>query len=424
MNHYDTYKPSGIDWIGDVPSHWEVKKIKYSCKFYGRIGFRGYTQADLVEESEGAITLSPSNMKEMDLDFRKCSYLSWKKYYESPEIIVRPGDVLLVKTASVGKCSYVSFMPKECTINPQILVLKEHKDYSKFIAYLFHTPIGQSYLDCNKVGSTIPTISEEKIGKFEFAFPPLSEQEAIAAYLDKRCGEIDKVITTQERRIELLREMKQSIITRAVTKGINPNAPTKDSGLEWIGEVPEHWEVRKTKFLFHNLDYMREPISAEKRERNNPLYDYYGASGVIDKIDYYNVEDKVLLIGEDGANLLTRTLPLIYRAEGRFWVNNHAHILKPKEGVDYDFMFYALESGDYYTFITGSAQPKLSQDNLNNVMMPYPPFAEQQSIVAYIEKKTKAIDAAITKAQREVELLRELKQATITEVVTGKRKVC
>lgn len=437
MNHYDTYKPSGIDWIGDVPSHWEVKKIKYSCKFYGRIGFRGYTQADLVEESEGAITLSPSNMKEMDLDFRKCSYLSWKKYYESPEIIVRPGDVLLVKTASVGKCSYVSFMPKECTINPQILVLKEHKDYSKFIAYLFHTPIGQSYLDCNKVGSTIPTISEEKIGKFEFAFPPLSEQEAIAAYLDKRCGEIDKVITTQERRIELLREMKQSIITRAVTKGINPNAPMKDSGVEWIGEVPEHWEVMPLKYLSSKIG---------DGLHGTPKYD---SNGVAYFINGNNLKTVCIKFNENTykvdeteykkyrVKLSTRTLLISLNGTigNVSYYQNEKIILSKSAGyidlnidVNKTFIRYFLLSkaarNQYFASLAGTTIGNLSLETLRNLKLSIPPLVEQQSIVAYIEKKTKALDAAITKAQREVELLRELKQATITEVVTGKRKVC
>lgn len=100
----------------------------------------------------------------------------------------------------------------------------------------------------------------------------------------------------------------------------------KISGVKWIGEIPEDWTISKIGFIFRNLDYMREPISAEYRKRDNPQYDYYGASGVIDRIDYYNVDDKVLLIGEDGANLVLRNLPLVYKAEGKFWVNNHAHI--------------------------------------------------------------------------------------------------
>ena len=210
-------KDSGVEWIGEIPEHWEVKKLKFSCKLFGRIGFRGYTADDLVDESEGAITLSPTNMDGIKLDFTKCTYLSWNKYYESPEIMVEVGDVLLVKTASVGKCSYVDSLPKETTVNPQILVLKEHKDYSKFIAYLFQTTIGEAYINTTKGGSTIYTISQEKIENYEFAFPSPNEQQAIADYLDKKCGEIDELIAIKQSKIDSLKEYKKSIIYEYVT---------------------------------------------------------------------------------------------------------------------------------------------------------------------------------------------------------------
>lgn len=196
----------------------------------------------------------------------------------------------------------------------------------------------------------------------------------------------------------------------------------KDSGVEWIGEMPEHWEIKQYRHLFHNLDYLRQPITADQRSRNNPQYDYYGASGVIDKIDFYNVNDKVLLIGEDGANLLMRNLPLIYKAEGKFWVNNHAHILKPIKD-DYDFMAFVMEAADYTLFITGSAQPKLSQTNLNCVKLPIPPIEEQIDIVKHLTQRTEKIDTAISNATKQIALLQERKQIIINDVVTGKIKI-
>ena len=192
----------------------------------------------------------------------------------------------------------------------------------------------------------------------------------------------------------------------------------KPSGIDWIGDIPSHWSVMPVKHILDNLDYLRQPISAEDRERNNPKYDYYGASGVIDQIDFYNVDDTVLLIGEDGANLVMRNLPLIYRASGKFWVNNHAHILKPKNGHNYSYLAHLLEAGDYTLFITGSAQPKLSQENLNKYPICIPPLAEQEAIAAWLDEKCEEIDAAIAKVDREIELIDELKQSEISRVVT------
>lgn len=191
----------------------------------------------------------------------------------------------------------------------------------------------------------------------------------------------------------------------------------KDSGVKWLGEIPRHWGVKPYRFLFYNLDYLRMPITADQRSRNNPRYDYYGASGIIDKIDYYNVDDKVLLIGEDGANLLLRNLPLVYKAEGKFWVNNHAHILKPIKD-DYDFMAYVMEAADYTLFITGSAQPKLSQANLNCVKLPIPPQKEQEAIANYLDAATSKIDEAIAQQQKMIDLLNERKQIIINNAVT------
>lgn len=181
--------------------------------------------------------------------------------------------------------------------------------------------------------------------------------------------------------------------------------------------IPSHWSIVPLRYLFYNLDYLRKPIAANERPQSNPVYDYYGASGVIDKIDFYNVEDTVLLIGEDGANLRMRNLPLIYKAKGRFWVNNHAHILKPIND-SYDYMFYLLESMDYYDYITGAAQPKLSQESLNKIRTILPPLSEQHSIVTYLDDKCGKIDKMVEGKQKQIELLAEMKQRIIADAVT------
>jgi type I restriction enzyme S subunit len=263
-----------------------------------------------------------------------------------------------------------------------------------------------------------------KVSELEFIMPSSSEQQAIVEFLDRKCAEVDEMIALQEQIIEELKAYKQSVITEAVTKGLNPAAPMRDSGIEWIGSIPEHWEVSKVKWECAIMDYLREPISAENRKNELGLYDYYGASGVIDKIDDYNVDDKVLLIGEDGANLVMRNLPLVYKAEGKFWVNNHAHILKPLANNCYSYMAYMLEAGDYTHYITGSAQPKLSQDNIKNFIIPMPrDYTEQQAIADYLDEKCADIDSLIQTKQSKIDSLKEYKKSIIYEYVTGKREL-
>lgn len=435
-------KHSGIPWIGEIPKEWKVKKLKFSCKLFGRIGFRGYTADDLVSESEGAITLSPTNMNGIKLDFTKCSYLSWDKYYESPEIMVEKGDVLLVKTASVGKCSYVDCLPKETTVNPQILVMKEHHDVSKFIAYIFQTSLGEAYIDTTKGGSTIYTISQEKIGNYEFAFPPLSEQQKIASYLDRKCSEIDEMVVLQEKIIEELKAYKQSVITEAVTKGLNPDVPMKDSGIEWIGEIPENWEV----LHFWKVNYIRgrlgwKGLKAEEYQEFG--YPFLSAFNIInDNLDWRDVnyiskerydespEIKLslgdILIVKDGAGI-GKCARVDVLPKGESTVNSSLAVITPNSNVSYRFEYYFLLSKSFQYVIwflkIGMGVPHLTQENMRDIIMVCPSLSEQQSIASYLDEKCSEIDSLISIKQSKIESLKEYKKSIIYEYVTGKKEV-
>ncbi len=200
----------------------------------------------------------------------------------------------------------------------------------------------------------------------------------------------------------------------------------KDSGIAWIGEIAEDFEVIKLKYLCDILDQYRSPITADQRNQDaDVLYDYYGASGAIDKIDGYTIDDHVMLIGEDGANLRMRNLPLMYEVNGKAWINNHAHILKPKSEADFYYLFYALEALDLNTYITGSAQPKLSQESLKNIWIPIPQYDTQKKISSVIRKKCLDIDTLIEQTRASIKEYNKLKQAVITQAVTkGIRPNC
>lgn len=210
-------KDSVAKWIGQIPEHWEILKVKYIASLYGRIGFRGYNQSDIVPEGEGAITLSPSNMQEK-MNYNSCTYLSWHKYYESPEIMIKDGDILFVKTGSTyGKSVLVDNLPLEATINPQIVVFKDFKCNNKFLSYVLKTPYIRAQVDNTVIGSTIPTISQEKIKNYCIALPPLSEQCEICEYIEKKAIKIDSSLSIVLHQIDLLKEYKQSLITEVVT---------------------------------------------------------------------------------------------------------------------------------------------------------------------------------------------------------------
>lgn len=193
----------------------------------------------------------------------------------------------------------------------------------------------------------------------------------------------------------------------------------KDSGIEWIGEIANTHKLVRLKYVAEILDEYRKPVTAQYRNQNaDILYDYYGASGIIDKIDGYTIDDHVMLIGEDGANLKLRNLPLMYEVCGKAWINNHAHILKPMKNVDFYYLFYALESLDINNYITGSAQPKLNQENLKEILIPLPSYEAQKKVSSYLAPKCSEIDVTAEDIQKEISLLEDYKKSVITEAVT------
>ncbi|HCX51016.1 MAG TPA: restriction endonuclease subunit S [Bacillus sp. (in: Bacteria)] len=203
-----------------------------------------------------------------------------------------------------------------------------------------------------------------------------------------------------------------------MSEGLRCYPSYKETNIDWLKGIPINWDIKKIKYVFDNLDYKRIPLSAEIRgSMRNKIYDYYGASGVIDKVEDYLFDETLILVGEDGANLFSRSTPLAFLAEGKYWVNNHAHILKPKKGNIHYFV-NLLECIDYSIYISGSAQPKLTQDALGNIIIPVPSLEEQDNIVNYLIPKLDRIDSLIAVKEKLIELLEEKRQAIITEAVT------
>lgn len=191
---------------------WEEKKLGEFCKLFGRIGFRGYTEKDLVKEGEGAITLSPSNIVDGIMNYSKCTYISWYKYEESPEIKINNGDILLVKTGSTfGKTALVTNLPCEATINPQFVVIKNIKIDNIFLSYLLSHDLIQNQINSTVVGGAIPTMSQEVIKNFNILIPSATkEQQKIGHFFSK----YDSLISAQQKEIDKLKNIKKSLLQK------------------------------------------------------------------------------------------------------------------------------------------------------------------------------------------------------------------
>ena len=192
----------------------------------------------------------------------------------------------------------------------------------------------------------------------------------------------------------------------------------KSSGIDWLGDIPAHWEILRLRYAVKNLNNMRIPIAAEMRKGVERTYPYYGASGIIDYVDEYIFDFPTVLVAEDGANLLSRATPLSFVAEGKYWVNNHAHILRPEKTTIW-FCSSLLALYPLDPWISGSAQPKLTKDNLGSLKVWVPPLDEQKNIEASVEEETAQLQHARQPLEESIEALKEYRSAVITAAVTG-----
>ena len=417
-------KPSGIDWIGEIPCSWNIKRIKYLAQLKGRIGWQGLTSDEYTDV--GPFLITGVDFSNGGINWENCVHITEERWAEAPEIHIKNGDLLITKDGTVGKVAIVENLQGKASLNSGVLLIKTSNDYNKKFLYwaLLSEEFWTWFRLKNAGNSTIVHLYQNDFAEFSYTFPDVTEQQAIADFLDKECAQIDSIAADLEKQIALLQQYKKSLITETVTKGLDKSVPMKDSGVEWIGKIPAHWKAKRLKYVMNNFDAQRKAIEAQNRSQDGEiLYDYYGASGAIDKIDDYIFDETSILIGEDGANLVLRNLPLIYIATGKYWVNNHAHILRPKSESDLYYMAHQMEIIDYSQFITGSAQPKLSQENLNNVFLVVPPLNEQQCIASYLEEEISCINTIVCKKQEQLSTIQQHKKSLIYEYGTGKKRV-
>lgn len=248
--------------------------------------------------------------------------------------------------------------------------------------------------------------------------PPRKDQDAIVEYLDRETQKIDELIDEQRGLIETLQERRRSLVLRAVTLGID-GEDLKDARDRSIGDVPLGWEIRPLKGWMKSLDGARIPLSATQRADRPGVYDYYGASGVIDHVDDYLFDEPLILVSEDGANLLMRSTPIAFTASGKYWVNNHAHVFRPDDG-EVRFWSERIEAVDVAPFVTGSAQPKLTAGALGRIRLSAPAdLAERRRISDYLDEQTPQIDELISESEDLIALSEERRSALITAAVTG-----
>ncbi|MBM6864123.1 restriction endonuclease subunit S [Bacteroides caecigallinarum] len=432
-NRYDKYKDSGIAWIGEIPEHWEIRKLKNIFLLSTGTTPKEY---DKISEGDNLINwYTPSDILEGCNDlFSSLRKLSERVIYENKISLFPIGTLLYVGIgASAGKVGYAN---ENGYSNQQITGLIPLECYSRF--YFYYLSVLKDKIRDNAFFTTLPIINNVYLGQELLPYPLLSEQQSIANYLDQKCGEIDELITLQEEMITKLQSYKQSVITEAVTKGLNKNVPLKDSGIEWIGEIPEHWicTVFK-KFLSEPMQYgANEP--AEECNYNDPRYiritdikddgtlrDHTFKSLPLEKAKEYMLTKGDLLFARSGA---TVGKTFLYKED--YAACFAGYLIKArcnKNELLPNFIFYYTLSNAYQNwknsiFIQSTIQ-NIGADKYSVMPIIAPPLSEQQSIANYLDQKCSEIDELISIKQQKIEKLKDYKKSLIFECVTGKRKV-
>jgi len=385
MKRYHTYKDSGVEWIGKMPEGWSVLRLKWVCNFlYGE-------SLSAQEREDGTIPVYGSN---------------GIVGYHNRSITEKP-CIIVGRKGSFGK---VTFSEKKCyPIDTTYYIdCTSTKNYMRWLWYLL--PLLK--MDEFSRDSAVPGLNREDAYRNIVTLPSSYEQKQIATYLDYKTIQIDNLISKKQKLIELLKEERAAIINQAVTKGLNPDATMKDSGIEWFGEIPEKWEVKRLKFV---ADFKSGNGITANLIKNDGEYAAYGGNGLRGYTSSYTHEGSYVLIGRQGA-----LCGNINYADGKFWASEHAVVATLVS--DYNLFWFGelLRTMNLNQYSQSAAQPGLSVDHIKNFFIPLPSPNEQDVIAAYLARKTTKIDQTISKIENQIELLKEFRTALISEVVTGK----
>ena len=398
-------KDSGIAWIEEIPKHWEVTRLKNVFCEYNVKSENGTETLLSLSQYTG---VKPKSETELAGSHEAESYEGYK--------IVKAGqlvmNIMLAWNGSYALSDYDGMIsPAYCIYDFRTAC---HRKYFHYLLRIDGYPSAFKTMSRGIIDSRL-RLYPEQFYTFNTVVPPKEEQSRIANFLDKKCAEIDELIALQEQMIAQLTTYKQAVITETVTKGLDPNVKMKDSGVEWIGEIPENWDVCKIQYMANlksGYNLTTEQITDEG------LYPVYGGNGIRGFYHEFFNDGEYVLIGRQGA-----LCGNINYSTGKFWATEHAVICYPKMQYATKWFGELLRSMNLNQYSLASAQPGLAVERIKALSIPLPPLSEQQTIANYLDQKCKEIDELISVKKEKIEKLKAYKKSVIYEYVTGKKQV-
>lgn len=424
-------KDSGIEWIGIIPSDWKISRIKYVATFInGDRGANYPSGSDLVDE--GIIFLTSNNIHGTMLDC--CSeiskYITTDRYSILGGAKIALGDIIYCLRGSVGNCA-INKEATEGTVASSLVDIRPTKIHPEYLNYILQSPINSVQTLAYMNGSCAANLSAENVANYYFIEPPVTKQRIISAFLDSKCSEIDSIISDIQSQIEALEEYKRSVITEAVTKGLDPDVEMRDSGIAWVGDIPAHWITHPLYFYFG----VRKNKNALGLETNLLSLSYgkiirkdINSNGGLlpESFNTYNIieKDDIIIRPTDLQNDKRSLRTGIAREHG---IITSAYIaMKAIKTVNPEYFHYLLHAYDvmkvFYNMGNGVRQG-LNFSEFSRLMVFEPTIEEQNAIVAYLKEKCNEIDLAIAEKKQQIETIEEYKKSLIFEYVTGKKEV-
>lgn len=411
---YAEYKDSEVEWLEKVPSHWQPVPIKYLASEKDTL----FLDGDWIESKDisdsGIRYITTGNVGEGQYKEQGTGFISDQVFQKLNCSEVFEQDILISRlNLPIGRACLVPNLNNRIVTSVDNVILRPDAVYSKqFLVHLFSSSEYFHNTANLARGATMQRISRGLLGNIRISLPKKEEQIQIANFLDHETAKIDTLIEKQQTLIQLLKEKRQAVISHAVTKGLNPNAPMKDSGVEWLGEVPEHWNIVKLSYRMKLLS--GDGITSQDIEPTGQ-YPVYGGNGLRGYTDRYNCEGHHVLIGRQGA--LCGNINL---AQGKFFATEHAVVVYPYQDFNISFLSEFLRFMDLGQYSVSAAQPGISVERINGLKILVPPYYEQTEIGEHVENIIKRFEDLSTKANQQIKLLQERRTALISAAVTGK----
>ena len=423
-------KDSGIEWIGKVPEEWGITKIKFTTQLNGRIGWQGLTSAEYKEE--GPYLITGTDFLDGKINFETAVHIDEKRWFEAKQIQVENGDLLITKDGTVGKVAIIEGLMEKASLNSGVLRIQTTEVISRrFLFYVLKSDVFWLWFNYTNSGaSTILHLYQNVFDEFSYAFPKsLFEQTQIADFLDKKVAQLDKVKSLLEEQIKTLEDYRQSLIYETVTKGLDKTVPLKDSGVDWIGQIPEGWGVKKHKYIMSKTKTLCSHYSGQKilslTRQGVITRDVESGKGKMpasfDGYQFLTRGDLLLCLFD--IDVTPRCVGIVESdgltspAYSRFKVSEDSNVYY------YYYLFLAMDDDKVLLHLAKNLRNSLTEADFGDIKTIVPPYKEQVIIANYLNKKTVLIDKLIQLKKVQIENINKQRQTLIYDVVTGKRRV-